>query len=218
MNSGPLTNGNTYSVTFPIAGNFKLVCLVHSMMTATVHVLDLAAPLPHDQDFYDRQSARESSTLFSDVMAAAHNVSGENSISAGSGKVIATGGGSQTASVVRFIGGDTVIHVGETVEWTNSDDLANHTITFGPKPASLVPPSSNVFLDADGARHAILSSPSDVAHSGFISPAPQDRSGLPQSPLTVTRFRVTFTGPGVYRYICSLHDGLGMEGEITVVP
>ena len=73
-------------------------------------------------------------------------------------------------------------------------------------------------FDADGARHAFISSPSDAVHSGFITQPPQDRIGLPQAPLSATRFRVTFTQPGAYQYKCVLHDELGMVGEIIVLP
>jgi plastocyanin len=108
-----------------------------------------------------------------------------------------------------------VIHVGETVEWTISEAVTNHTITFGPEPDALhqIPPSANVTVDADGARHAYISSPSDAVHSGFITQAPQDRIGLAQAPLGVTRFRVTFTQPGIYLYKCVLHDNLAGNGR-----
>ena len=39
-----------------------------------------------------------------------------------------------------------------------------------------------------------------------------------QALLGVTRFRVTFIRPGVYHYVCALHDDLGMVGEIIVLP
>jgi plastocyanin len=81
-----------------------------------------------------------------------------------------------------------------------------------------MPPSANVTVDADGARHAIISSTSDAVHSGFITEAPQDRTALAQAPLGVTRFRVTFTQPGLYNYKCVLHDNLGMLGEVIVLP
>src|SRR5271169_303370 len=45
-----LNGGATFTVTFPKAGNYKLVCLVHTDMTGTVHVLvnlPLNAPLIH---------------------------------------------------------------------------------------------------------------------------------------------------------------------------
>ena len=121
---------------------------------------------------------------------------------------------------MRFMDATKVIGVGETVEWTTAEGVTSHTITFGPEPAPLnqIPPSANVTVDPDGARHAFISSTSDVVHSGFITEAPQDRTGLAQAPLSATRFRVTFTGPGIYPYICVLHDELGMVGEIIVLP
>jgi plastocyanin len=220
VNSGILQDGATYSVVFPLAGNFKLVCLAHPDMTATIHVLAEATPLPHDQAFYDRQAARQRTRLLSDANASSHVHSSRDGVVAGAGKINGTAGGTETASVMRFMEGTKVIHVGDTVEWTTSEAVTSHTITFGPEPdpTNLIPPSSNVTVDADGARHAIITSTSDAVHSGFITEAPQDRTGLAQAPLGVTRFRVTFTAPGVYHYICALHDNLGMVGEIIVLP
>jgi plastocyanin len=219
VNSGLLSNGPTYTVVFPLTGSFKLVCLAHPNMTATIHVLELNMPLPHDQGFYDQQADRERADLLSDVMASAHNHSGSNDVTAGVGHIIGNGGGTQTATVMRFMDATKVIHVGETVEWTTAEAVTSHTITFGPEPDPLnqIPPSGNVTVDADGARHAIISSPADVVHSGFITQSPQDRIGLAQAPLSATRFRVTFTKPGVYQYKCVLHDELGMAGEIIVL-
>ncbi len=226
VNSGILQNlptissPPTYTVVFPVIGNFKLVCLAHPNMTATIHVLDVSTPLPHDQAFYDQQADRERADLLSDAMASAHNHSDSDDITAGVGHILGNGGGTQTASVMRFLDGTKVIHVGETVEWTSAEAVTSHTITFGPEPApaNQIPPSGNVTVDADGGRHAIISSPSDTVHSGFITQAPQDRIGLSQAPLGVTRFRVTFTQPGIYQYKCVLHDELGMVGQIIVLP
>lgn len=220
VNSGILQNGATYSVVFPLAGNFKLVCLAHPDMTATIHVLAQSTPLPHNQAFYDRQAASQGASLLADANASAHAHASGNGVVAGAGKINGNGGGTQTASVMRFMGPTKVIHVGDTVEWTTSEAVTSHTITFGPEPdpTNLIPPSANVTVDPDGARHAVISSTSDAVHSGFITEAPQDRTGLAQAPLGVTRFRVTFTAPGVYHYICALHDNLGMIGEVIVLP
>jgi plastocyanin len=226
VNSGILTNadGKTYTVIFPVIGNFKLVCLAHPNMTATVHVLDSGIPLPHDQDFYDRQADRQRAALLSDLNASAHvHEGGDNAVVAGAGKIIGTSGGTETASVMRFMDAVKVIHVGETVEWTTAEAVTSHTITFGPEPDNQhqIPPSSNVTMDADGARHAYLSSPSDAVHSGFITELPQDRIGLTQAPFNLnsaTRFRATFTQPGIFQYKCVLHDELGMVGVIIVQP
>ena len=220
VNSGILTNGATYTVVFPIVGNFKLVCLAHPDMTATVHVLNVSEDLPHDQTYYDQQADSERARLLSDARNAANIHTEHNQIIAGSGKIHGTAGGTETASNNRFMDAKKIIHVGETVEWTTSEAVTNHTITFGPEPDAQhqIPPSANVTVDADGARHAYISSPNDAVHSGFITEAPQDRIGLAQAPLGVTRFRVTFTAPGIYPYKCVLHDNLGMVGQITVLP
>jgi plastocyanin len=226
VNSGILTDadGKTYTVIFPVTGNFKLVCLAHPNMTATVHVLDSSAPLPHDQAFYDREAERQRADLLSEARASAHvQQEDDHAVVAGAGEIIGTGGGTETASVMRFMDAVKVIHVGETVEWTTAEAVTSHTITFGPEPDNQqqVPPSSNVTTDADGARHAFLSSPSDAVHSGFITELPQDRTGLAQAPFNLnsaTRFRATFTQPGVYQYKCVLHDELGMVGVIIVLP
>ena len=221
VNSGILTNGSgqTYTVVFPATGNFKLVCLAHPNMTATVHVLAMSVPLPYDQTFYDKQANQERAELLSDAMASGHKHADSNDITAGVGHIMGNGGGTQTASVMSFMDSTKVVHVGETVEWTTAEAVTSHTITFGPEPDPLnqIPPSANVTVDADGARHAIINSPSDVVHSGFITEAPQDRIGLAQAPVGVTRFRVTFTGPGLYQYKCVLHDELGMVGQIIVL-
>ena len=141
-----------------------------------------------------------------------------NSVTLGHGEIVAAGGGSDSLSVMRFSDPDIAVHAGDTIEWTNEDPITAHTVTFGPEPQGLVDPSPNVTVDADGARHGVLNSPCDRVHSGFIQAAPQDRTGLAQAPLGVTRFRVTFTKPGIYRYICSLHDVLGMKGRVMVLP
>jgi plastocyanin len=207
------------TVTFPIAGNFKLVCLLHSDMTGIVHVLDASQPLPHDQEFYDRLEQTEARALLADRdTTKPKHLHSKNGVAVGGGEVVATGAGTDTLSVMRFSDPVITVHSGDTLEWTNEDSTTTHTVTFGTEPQDLVPPSPNVTVDPDGARHAVLNAPSDSAHSGFLQSAPQDRVGLAQAQPGVTRFRVTFSKPGIYPYICALHDGLGMKGKVIVLP
>jgi plastocyanin len=220
VSSPPFISGQTFTVNFPTMGNFKLVCLVHEDMTATIHVLDTSVKLPHEQSFYDREAAREKQDLLSvpDLLRRHTHNKSANAIAVGVGKVLATGGGHETVSLMRFVEPEQIIHAGQTVEWTNYDPITPHTITFGTEPADVIPPSGNVTVDIDGALHATITSTSDSVHSGFIISAPQERLGLPQAPLGTIRFRVTFTNPGVYPFICALHDDLGMKGRIIVLP
>jgi plastocyanin len=223
VSSPPLGNGQTFTVMFPTSGNFKLSCLFHENMQGTVHVLDLAYKLPHDQAFYDNHAKSESNAMLNDMLQdmskeghAQHQPA--NAVMAGMGEVVTTGGGTRTLSVLRFMQDKVTIHKGDTVEWTSGDVITPHTITFGTEPADVIDPSANVTVDADGARHGVINSSSDSMHSGFILGAPQDRIGLAQAPLGVTRFRVTFSNPGTYSYICALHDGSGMRGSVVVLP
>lgn len=217
-------NAPTYSVSFPTAGNFKFVCLLHADMTGVVHVLNLSDTLPHDQDFYDRQAQSARLLLLAD---ASHLEDRRtplglvrediNYVAAGIGEIVTTtGAGSQTASLMRFVRPTIVVDVGDTVEWVMLDQSINHTVTFGTEPVDPRPPSANVLPTSDGARQAVIGSSTDSVNSGFLSPAPQDRAGLAQSPPGVTRFRVTFTSPGTFNYICAIHDELGMTGTVIV--
>jgi plastocyanin len=226
----PSVSGQTFTVTFPVAGNFKIVCLVHANMTGVVHVLNLSQALPHNQEFYDDQAAELRHDLLSDTDkgndhhgdherdSSDRTHSPENQVTAGGAEISATAGGSETVALMRFMESTTVIHAGETIEWSNVGPVTAHTITFGTEPVDPMPPSANVTVDADGARHAVINAPMDSVNSGLISASPQDRIGLAQSPLGITRFRVTFTNPGVFPYICALHDNLGMTGKVIVLP
>jgi plastocyanin len=220
----PFVKGQIFTVIFPMAGNFKLVCLVHDDMEGTIHVLDASQPLPHDQAFYDARAADERKDLLNESFDKDSgqdnqpNHDHDKGVAAGFGKISATAGGEEESSVVRFVHDPVQIHAGQTVEWANNDPNLPHTITFGPEPADLFDPSPDVTVDPDGVRHAVIDSTSDSTHSGFIVAAGHERIGVPQSPLSVTRFRVTFPNTGTYPYICALHDGLGMTGTVIVNP
>jgi plastocyanin len=224
VSSAPSTIGQTYTVNFPTANNYKLVCLVHSRMTGAIHVLQLAETLLHDQDFYDRQAYLQGNKLLRDANVLQGRKDDEGgktsalSVTAGVSTILANGGGSQTIAVMRFLGTSTIVHVGDTVEWTNRSTPVFHTITFGTEPANDMPPSQGMTVDVDGVRHAVIGSPSDNVNSGFIGAPNQETVGQPQGPLDFTRFRVTFTAPGTFNYICAIHDDVGMKATVIVQP
>ena len=218
---------------FPTPGNYKQVCLFHNNMTGVVHVLDADAPLPHDQDFYDRQAADQRRDLLSDRdgrsvaacdQCAAHDSLKARVVTAGIGEISATAGGTQTLSVMRFIDDQIHIRAGDTVEWTNQNPVEPHTVTFGPhtRPGSSFRQRYPKYPDADGALHAVI----NFANADNVTQAsswrqPQDPNwwhGAHRTPLGVTRFRATFPNPGTFPYRCVLHDDLGMKGMVIVLP
>lgn len=228
VNSGPMVHEATYTVAFPTAGNYKLVCLVHADMNAVIHVLQntdstapfYAASLPYNQSDYDRQGADEARDLLNDSDNPREEVRdfppSENVVLM-TGEVSATAGGRQYLAIVRFLPGTIRIHAGETVEWINADPTEPHTVTFGTEPAN---PQALVTAipGPDGALEATINSPTDSVSSGFLQAAPQDRPFLAQSAPGTTRLRVKFTKPGTYHYICALHDVDGMLGTVIVLP
>jgi plastocyanin len=220
VNSGVIGSGQAFSVKFTKAGNYKVVCLIHTAMNGVVHVLDASAKLPLSQADYDRLARRERREILADanrLIAHAETVTPRNSVAL-TGSLVATGGGTQSLAVVRFLDATIRVRVGDTVEWTNLDPVEPHTVTFGTEPGNVLPPSSNVSVDADGALHATLGLPGDSTNSGLIGAAPQDNIGVAQAAPGTTRFRVTFTQPGTFNYICGLHDELGMVGKVVVRP
>ena len=68
VSTPPLAKDQTFTVSFPSAGNFKLSCLFHENMQGTVHVLDLSQTLPHDQAFYDNHAKSDGATLLQDML------------------------------------------------------------------------------------------------------------------------------------------------------
>lgn len=192
-------------------GSAQSMKISHSMDSISVRVL--------------AESKRHSSAV-AKLSASPENAAEPSTrVTAGVGEIASTPGGLQTNSLVRFVKGTVQIHVGDTVEWSNSDPEEPHTITFGTEPQDLFDPSANVTVDADGGLRAVLNSPSDSVHSGFILQALDDQPGTPVNStpnnsiaMNHTRFRVTFMAAGTYNYICALHDGLGMVGEVVVQP
>jgi plastocyanin len=104
-------------------------------------------------------------------------------------------GAPQAAAVVRMKGGRFLpvrvsISAGQTVEWVNQSSEP-HTITTDPAKAMSV---DNVALPENAAPF----------NSGYI---PAGHS-----------FRQTFTVPGIYKYICTVHEGQGMVAVVEVRP
>lgn len=240
---------STFTVTFPVAGNYKLVCLIHTDMNGTVHVLTnipANTALLHPQQFYDEAAQHQANAILSDNAGQQMNAQvpvTSNSVAAGIGKIVATGGGTQYGAVVRFLSDKITIHKGESVTWTNLDPTEPHTVTFGTEPAAFIPPvpaglsgalgdgtltaaivcspGPGTPCDADyglATNPAQAYNPTIFINSGFLQAQAPDRTGDAQLPPGTTRITITFNQTGTYYYHCALHDVDGMKGEVHVVP
>jgi plastocyanin len=208
------TPGQTFSLRFTKAGNYTYVCLIHSTMHGVIHVQDQGAAYPKTQAQYDAQSQILRASYGAQAAALQAKglidavTQGPTRSTVGIGQLFAPDRGS--LAVLRFLPSQNVIHAGQTVTWTNMDPETPHTITFGTEPANPLPPSSNVVAGHSGGQ-ATITSPHDAVNSGFIG----SNTTIPEFGTT---FSVTFTTQGTYKYICALHDELGMVGTVTVLP
>ncbi|MBX6343008.1 MAG: twin-arginine translocation signal domain-containing protein [Thermomicrobiaceae bacterium] len=199
VNSGLLVLGQTYALTFDVAGDFVYLCLVHGMMLGVVHVRPAGTPYPFSQDDYDAlaESGREALLDHGDRLIRRANayVARANG-GAPSESLVVAGIGDGVVAIMRFIPASVTIRAGQTVAFTSFDSETPHTVTFGEEPADPFPPSGDPTNYAGGSLN-----------SGFI--------GLNPFWFGPT-FRVRFTQPGTYPYICALHDELGMVGKVVV--
>jgi plastocyanin len=185
----------TYDLKFLKPGRYHYLCYLHGKaMSAVVVVREAGTPYPHTQAEYNAMARKASN---SDIE---HGLNlWANALGAADSHHVFVGASDMKALVNRFIPGNVVVKVGDSVTF---DMAANafpvpHTITFGPPPANPLAPAG----DPTNYQGGALS-------SGVILPAP---FGPP--PHT---FTVTFKKAGTYPYICLIHAGMGMTGQVTV--
>jgi plastocyanin len=87
-----------------------------------------------------------------------------------------------------FVPATVNIKVGDTVKWTNPA-VITHTVTFDPAQAAT---ASNVVLPAGVAPFGSDNMEEDAT------------------------FSHTFTVKGAYKYICKMHEAMGMVGTVVV--
>ena len=222
--SAPGEEPPTYSVTFPSTGNFKFVCLIHADMTGVVHVVAPSTPLPHTQNFYDRETRRDGERLLADASSLGKEPQQPECRERGQRRGCRNRrGGDERGRVPdgvpdalraadhrRARGRHGGVDQSRSIDQPHGD--IRRRSPLDPRPAS-----GNVSLTSDGAQAKRPSRRrADNVNSGFLSPTPQDRANLAQANPGVTRFRVTFTVPGTFNYICAVHDQLGMAGTVIV--
>jgi plastocyanin len=227
INSGLLQRApgspQEFKLTFTNPGDFAYLCAVHSMMKGHVIVQEAGAVYPKTQAQYDAEAKAQ---LAADTAAAAKMEAGASTATTKPGANGATiyqvkiGAGDGMISWMRFGPANLTIHVGDTVEWVQNDVETPHTVTFTsgqkepadilPEPQASGPPklvfNPVVLAPAGGATYSGTGFFNSGLIQGTQSPAPGPRS-----------YSLVFDQPGTYEYICILHDGMGMDGTITVV-
>ncbi|MFN8556046.1 MAG: plastocyanin/azurin family copper-binding protein [Dehalococcoidia bacterium] len=104
------------------------------------------------------------------------------------------------------------INAGDTVTWAMR---GFHTVTFNAGKAPLEPIVPGPGPGELTLGPAFLPFPPGEQASGLYDGTRQVSTGAPLGP-EGEPFRLTFTRPGVYPYLCTVHPG--MEGQVTVLP
>jgi plastocyanin len=230
--SGQLGGGpqfpTDYKLTFTTPGSYDYICTFHPMMKGKVIVQAADTPYPKTQAQIDAEANTQLMADMEAAMKAEHEGRAEGewpSTRAGAnGTVIhqvQMGYGDGFLAWMRFGPENLTIQAGDSVEWVQADMGTPHTVTFtsGDKAPELVlvepqqagPPNlivnPEVLVPAGGSTY----SGKGYFNSGFIWGTKDPMPG----PRTYT---LTFDTPGTYKYICVLHDEMGMSGQITVLP
>lgn len=185
----------SYDLKFLEPGKYHYLCYLHGKaMSAVVVVRKAGKPYPHTQADYDAMAVQGSNADIEhglDLWAGALGASDNHHVFVGASDM--------TAMVNRFTPGSIVVKVGDSVSFDMSRNAfpVPHTITFGPPPANPFAPTGDPANFQGGALS-----------SGVILPP-----GFGPPP---NAFTVKFTKAGTYSFVCLLHAGMGMVGQVVV--
>jgi plastocyanin len=212
-----------YRLTFTQAGTYDYNCLFHTTMTGTVVVQDAGSAYPKTQDQIDAEAQAQ---IAADTQAAmkaetqAQQVTSQPGPNGTTTYAVNMGWGDGTMAYLRFAPQDLTIHAGDTVEWTNRDVEAPHTVTFtsgDPVPEFVLtePQQSGPPKLVLNPKVAAPAGSDTYSGSGYVNSGVIWGTEVPiPGPRT---YSLIFDTPGTYDYVCVIHDEVGMVGTITVL-
>jgi len=204
LNSGMLFPGQSYAVKFTSAGAYSFYCVLHPNMKGVVVVVPKGQPIPSkaeqkaalQQEMDDYR--RHAEALLEMHEEAAYVRNGDGSLTYRVHAGVASAG----VMFNRFMPGAIVIREGDSVEWVN-ETHEGHIVAFNK------PDDFQALVDGqlNPAAFAPAGGPT-FDGTGFAS------SGL----LFHSSYKLTFTKAGTYAYEDPIFSGLGMTGQVVVLP
>lgn len=190
------TTYTDYTLQFTGVGTYHYLCYLHGRaMMGTVTVRSAGTAYPNTQGDYNKQALATRKAVIADG-----NALWSHAASLATPTHIFVGAADMNALVMRYINGDTTVHVGDSITFDMGQNHfpVPHTVTFGNEPPApfIKVGDPTAFGGGD-------------LNSGVLLPA------FVGGPST---FTVTFTTAGSFNYFCMFHDTMGMTGTITVLP
>jgi plastocyanin len=204
----------TFASTLP-PGHYKFICALHVGMSELVDVRPLGAALPKgDADYFAIAQAEITRDLV--ALDAINAEATEDARDQDDGATVLAGAGNKRVSNLRFFPASLTIHVGQSVTFLKTmDPTEPHTVQFG------VPPDPTDRLAEFRAAGGSTYGGTGFVTSGIMTTRVGYRyyqlAGTPL-PVALTKYRLTFTSAGDWKYICAVHDEAGMVGVVHVVP
>jgi plastocyanin len=214
---GPTENKpGKITFTFPKAGTYKLICLVHGpMMSATVVVKPKTALVASPRTVAKTAASQTAAAWRAVKVLDAAAKPPANTVWAGLGN---------KGTIMGFYPKRLTVKAGTTVRFVLKAPMEIHDVAFGPvdymeqlmKSTDLFPESPTgtnqvtplIVYGTDPGKAGVY----DGANHGngfYVSPL------LGTAPGMVKEFSITFTKPGTFHYLCLIH-GPDMSGDIVV--
>lgn len=220
LNSGILNKGDFVDVTFPHAGTFHFVCIVHGpSMSEDVTVVPAANAADAQPAIDTRAASQEQALVIKGQTAASAIQPSPASVKLADGSTQwndVIGGETAEAAIDQFFPANITVNAGDTVTWTNPLADVPHTVTFtsgAALPPLVTPapqPSGPPFI-AFTPQLFLPTAAKTYDGTGFVN------SGFLQQGTPAATYSLKFTKPGTYTYVCAIHADQGMKGTITVL-
>jgi plastocyanin len=224
VHSSGILDKKGYTFKFTKPGDYVFHCLVHGMMSVHVVVKPKAARLQSPTKTLKALAAEVVSAVATAKALDKVAPDAPNTVYAGVGKQVPGG----SMELMAFKPQKLQVKVGTTVTFQNNSPMEIHNIVFGPgdylessfNTLDLVPQGPGqpnqvwpfFFYGTDPAQGGVYTYSGTNHGNGFFA---TPLTGPVGSPLPQT-VKITFTKPGVFKYICGIH-GPDMNGEIDVV-
>ncbi|VVB86004.1 Plastocyanin [uncultured archaeon] len=109
------------------------------------------------------------------------------------------------AMFARFTPQNLTIHVNDSIVWKQLNFIEIHTVTFpeaGNNPPEFLLPNLTVNPVAATPAGGSIHNGTGFYNSGILNAG--------------DNYTLTFTKPGTYNYVCTIHDNMNMTGNVTV--
>ncbi|HZU06310.1 MAG TPA: plastocyanin/azurin family copper-binding protein [Chloroflexota bacterium] len=212
-----------WTLTFSQPGTYEYACIVHPNMKGYVVVEPAGTAVPSQAEV-TAQGEREAQAYLAAARAKAAQQEATSEPQPGGGTLWTVPmdiPDNQQVAVHRYFPQHLVVQAGDTVRWVNQALTEPHTVTF-----RAGAPAEREFVPRPQPEGPPLIVSNPRVFPPVLPPAPERYDGrsyansgfLGEEFPFGKEFRLTFTEPGQYPYVCVLHEALGMAGFITVTP